>query len=138
MKLIGKDLRGETGDRELDQVLEDFRLSVHAWSEAAYSRPRTAALAAVPRKGWRPAAAWTLGCMLAAGSLVGGFYERQHGRELARIAAMQAARQRHLAAVQRARIEDANFMVTVDQDVSQEVPSAMEPLAQLMEGNTDQ
>ena len=136
MRFFGKDLRGETGDQELDQALEDFRLSVHAWSEAAYSRPRTAAVAA-PRRSWRLAAAWTLGCMLAAGSLAGGFYERQHGRELARVAAKQAARQRQLAAFQRARMEDANFMVTVDQDVSQEVPSAMEPLAQLMEGNTN-
>jgi hypothetical protein len=137
MKLIGKDLRGETGDRELDQALEDFRLSVHVWSEATYSRPRTAAVAP-PRGSWRLAAAWTLGCMLAAGSLVGGLYEHEHGRELAKVAAMRAARQRQLAAVQRARMEDANFMVTVDQDVSQEVPSAMEPLAQLMEGNTNQ
>jgi hypothetical protein len=137
MKSIGKDQRHETGDREVDQALEDFRLSVHAWSEAAYSRPRTATIAE-PRGTWRLAATWMLGCLLAAGSLVGGFYERQHDRELARVAAMQAARQRRLAAAQRARMEDANFMVTVDQDVSQEVPSAMEPLAQLMEGNTNQ
>lgn len=137
MNSTGKDPRGETGDRELDQALDDFRRSVHAWSEAAYSRPRTAPVAA-PRGGWRLAAAWALGCMLAVGSLGGGFYVRQHGRELARVAAMQAARQRHLAAAQRDRIEDTNFMVTVDQDVSQEVPSAMEPLAQLMEGNTNQ
>ncbi len=133
----GKDLSGEAGDRELDQALEDFRLSVHAWSEAAYSLPRTAAVAA-PRGNWRLAAAWALGCVLAAGSLAGGLYDRHHRRELAKIAAIQAARQRQLAAAQRARIEDANFMATVDQDVSQEVPSAMEPLAQLMEGNTNQ
>lgn len=131
------DFIGEAGDRELNQALANFRLSVHAWSEAAYNRPRKAA-AAVRRRSWRPAAAWALGCVLAAGSVGGGLYDRHHRRELARIAAVQAARQRQLAATRKAREQDAKLMATVDQDVSQEVPSAMEPLAQLMEGNTNQ
>ncbi len=137
MNSFGKNLNGQAADRELDQALEEFRLSVHAWSEAAYNRPRTAAVAA-PRGSWRLAAAWALGCVLAAGSLAGGLYDRHQRRELARVAAMHAARQRQLVAAQRARMEDTNFMATVDQDVSQEVPDAMQPLAQLMEGDTNQ
>jgi len=131
------DFIGEAGDRELHQALANFRLSVHAWSEAAYGRPRMAA-AAVRRKSWRPAVGWALGCVLAAGSVAGGLYDRHHRREMAQIAAIQAARQRQLAAARRAREQDANFMAKVDQDVSQEVPSAMEPLAQLMDGDTNQ
>ncbi len=132
MNSLKKDLRGEVEDQDLDQALENFRLSVYAWSEAAYNRPRTASVA-MRRRSWRPAAAWALGCVLAAGSLAGGLYDRHHRRELARIAAVQAARQRQLAAAQHARMEDANLMATVDQDVSQEVPDAMAPLAQLMD-----
>ena len=36
---------GEELTPELDLALREFRLSVHAWSEAAYSRPRTAVAA---------------------------------------------------------------------------------------------
>src|ERR1017187_2629495 len=43
---------GETGDLALEQALKDFRMSVCAWSEAAYSRPRTAARV-VRRRSWR-------------------------------------------------------------------------------------
>jgi hypothetical protein len=128
---------GEELEAELERPLREFRMSVHAWSEAAYSRPRTAA--GIERHAtWRMAAGWALGCVLAAGSLAGGVYERQHRLEMARMAAAQQAEQQRLAAEgQRARQEDANLLATVDSDVSRTVPAAMEPLAQLMdEGET--
>jgi hypothetical protein len=124
---------GETPGTVLEGALREFRMSVHAWSEAAYSRPRTAAPAARHRN-WRLAAGWALGCVLAAGSLAGEVYEHHQRQELARMAAARRAEQQRMAAERlRTRQEDTNLLATVDSDVSQAVPEAMEPLAQLMD-----
>lgn len=130
---------GEATDRELEEALGSFRQCVHAWSETALSRPRAEAQAARPTI-WRLAAAWALGGVLAAGSVAAGTYERHHRQELARIAAAQAAqaaRQQQLAAEKRAQ-ENRNLLATVDSEVSQAVPQAMEPLAELMNGDMSQ
>jgi hypothetical protein len=116
---------------ELDEAVSNFRLSVRAWSDAELSRPRAVALP-VRRRIWRLAAGWALGCVLVAGSLSGGVYEHLHRQQLARIAADRAAEQQRLAAQERARLEEEDLLAKVDSDVSREVPSAMEPLAQLM------
>lgn len=122
---------GFENDPMFDQALKNFRASVHAWSEAEYSQPRTVHV--VHRSSWRVAAGWALGCVLAAGSLSGGLYEHHHRQEVARIAAAaEAAKQQKLAAEQRARKDDQDLLAQVDSDVSRQVPSAMEPLAQLM------
>lgn len=133
-------LAGEICDPELDAVLKHFKASVDAWSEAAYSRPRTVARTA--RHSWRLAASWALGCVLAAGSLTGGLYQRHHRQQLAKIAAQQAAQkavQDQAAAEQIAAASthqvDSDLLATVDSDVSREVPAAMEPLAQLIDEN---
>ena len=118
------------GAPEFAQALENFRLSVHAWSEAEYSRPRTA-VKTVRQRSWRLAAGWALGCVLVAGSVSGGVYERHHRQELARIATAQQTEQQRAAREQRAR-EEEDLLAKVDSEVSREVPSAMEPLAQLM------
>ena len=118
------------GDPELDEALSDFRLSVCAWSDAEYAKPRIAAKPARQRS-WRPAAGWALGCVLMAGGLSGGVYERHQRQEMARIAAARSAERQRLAAAQSGREED-ELLAKVDSDVSREVPSAMEPLAQLM------
>jgi hypothetical protein len=137
----GRDARGfeaqelEAQEKELEQVLAHFRQSVHAWSEAELSRPRTLAPAA-PHRSWRIASAWALGCVLAAGSLAGGLYDRHHRQELAAAAAREARAQQQAAEQQlqaAARQQDAKLFADMDRDVSQEVPSAMEPLAQLMD-----
>jgi hypothetical protein len=122
---------GSELEPELEKALADFCLAVHAWSDAASHRPRTLA-ATVRRRSWRLAAGWALGCALMAGSLSGGFYEHHHRQELARIAAVRAAEQQKLAAEQRAR-EEEEELAKVDSEVSREVPSAMEPLVQLMD-----
>jgi hypothetical protein len=115
---------------ELRQALGEFRLSVHSWSEAAYSRERSAAIAA-PHRSWRLVAGWALGCVLIAGSLSGGVYQRHHSHLLAQIAQQQQIERQKQAALQKEQEEEA-LLASVDTDVSREAPSAMEPLAQLM------
>ncbi len=123
-------------DAAMEQALKHFRSSVHAWSEAAYGQARPVAV--VRRASWRLAASWALGCVLAAGSVTGGVYERQHRQEMTKIAAAaEAARQQKLAADQRARTNDEDLLAKVDSDVSREVPSAMEPLAQMDEDGSE-
>jgi hypothetical protein len=128
-------LEGQTEDETLDPMLEqalvEFRSSVLAWSDAAYQRSRTVLAASPRRQVWRLAAGWALGCALLAGGVSGGLNVRHHRQEMARIAAAHEAEQRRLVAEQRAR-EEEDLLAKVDSDVSREVPSAMEPLAQLM------
>src|SRR5437868_458840 len=86
---------GQTADRALhdphmEQVLRDFRSSVHAWSEAAYQRHRRVEIAR-RRVAWRKAAVWTLGSVLVVGGAGGGLLEHQHRKEQARIAAAREA-----------------------------------------------
>ena len=124
----------ELPDAEFEEALKDFKSSVHAWSDAAYSRPRTVTRE-VRVRSWRLAAGWAMGCVLVAGSLSGGLLERQHRLDLARIAAEQRAgeQQRQQREQQaRAKITDEVLLAEVDSDVSRQVPSAMEPLAQMM------
>jgi hypothetical protein len=123
---------GNVHDAELEQALRDFRSSVHAWSEGELSRPRhperTTRLMS-----WRVAAGWALGCVLAAGTVGGGLYEQHHRQQLANAAAAEMARQQAQAAEQRASIQDEDLLAKVNKDVSRQIPSAMEPLAQLMD-----
>src|SRR5579859_8182045 len=121
---------GNESDAVLDQALRNFRTSVHAWSEAEYSKPRTAQV--VHLTSWRVAAGWALGCVLAVGSLSGGLMEHHHRQELAKIAAAEAARQQKIAQAEQAKKDDEDLLAKVDSDLSRQVPSAMEPLAQMM------
>ena len=120
----------EEQEAALKQVLGDFRMSVQAWSESAYSRPRLV-LKAAPHRVWQRAAGWVLVCVLMVGGASGGLFERQHQQHLAKIEAARQAEQQRLAAEQRVR-EEEELLAKVDSDVSREVPSAMEPLATLM------
>jgi hypothetical protein len=124
----------EAFDPTLTQALGDFKASVHAWSDAAYSRPRTAAQV-VKHRTWQLAAGWSLASLLLAGTISGGVYEHHLQAEAQRVAAQQAAHQREIAA-QQARDEaqqEEDMLASVDTAVSREVPSAMEPLAALMD-----
>jgi hypothetical protein len=143
-------LAGDIDDPMVAGALENFKASVDAWSEAAYSQPRTVTRTA--RHTWPLTATWALGCFLAAGSLAGTLYERHQRRESARIAAMKAAEQkaalerkaaeqpvaapivtkRQPTVVKSAASENEDLLATVDSDVSRQVPAAMEPLAQMM------
>ena len=121
---------GQGQDAKLEQALNHFKASVHAWSEAEYSRPHHPENV-VRLTSWRVAAGWALGCVLAVGSVSGGVVGYRHHQEVARAAAAEAARQK-LDAEQRAAKENDELLAKVDNDVSRQVPKAMEPLAQLM------
>jgi len=120
-------------DFELEQALKHFKSSVDAWSEAEYSRPRTWTRE-VRHRSWRLALGWAMGCALVVGSVSGGLLERQHKLELAKIAAQQQAaeRQKQLLEQQAIKVTDEALLAGVDSDISRGVPSAMEPLAQMM------
>ena len=121
-------------DVELEQALKNFKSSMHAWSDAMYSRPR-AVSKEIRVRSWRLAAGWALGCALVAGSVSGGLLERHHRQDVARIAAEQRAAEseRQLRQQQAAKVSDEVLLADVDSDVSRQVPSAMEPLAQMMD-----
>lgn len=129
---------GESEDPVVEQALRNFKTSVDAWSEAAqrnmtWTRPRTVAKAA--RHSWRLAAAWALGCAVAAASVAGALHEREHEQMLARIAATQAAQRaaQQKLVLQQSSQTDEDLLANVDSDISRAVPAAMEPLAQLMD-----
>lgn len=121
-------------EKELEQTLKDFRADAHAWSEAVYTQPHMSVK--IYKTSWKVAAGWALGCVLAVGSMAGGLYEHHHVKEQEKIAADRAAHEQKLAAEQRRQNED--LLAKIDTDVSREVPSAMEPLAQLMTEDAEQ
>lgn len=126
----------ESFDPALRQALDDFKGSIHAWSETAYQCPRTVRQT-VMRRTWRVAAGWAMACVLLAGAGSAAVYERHEQAVQARIAAVRAAEQQRELAAERARAEE-DLMAKVDSDVSREVPSAMEPLAALMSDDATQ
>jgi hypothetical protein len=135
------------GDLALGEALTNFRMSVHAWSAAAYSRQRSFVAATgtrvVQQRSWRQATGWAMASLLVAVGLSGGFYEHHHRLEMAKIAAARAAEQQKLASQQQGVVgekktqdDEEDLLAKVDRDVSREVPSAMEPLAQMMNDET--
>jgi uncharacterized protein HemX len=133
-----------TGDElspDLELAIREFRLSVHAWSEAAMNRPRQALAAAPRRQVWRLAAGWALSGVLVVGGVSAGVYAHHqqqakvvHERvvEAPRRLAEQETKQETKQDQPQARHEDEDLLAKVDSDVSRAVPNAMEPLAQLM------
>lgn len=122
-------------DPVLTRALGDFKASVHAWSNAMYARPR-AARRVVVRRSWQLAAGWGLSVLLVAGTVSGGFYEHRRHVVAAQLAAERAAEQQRQAELERAKLkaqEEEEMLASVDTAVSREVPTAMEPLAQLSE-----
>ena len=121
----------EMEDGELDAALKNFRTSVHAWAEAELARPRMVT-AATPKRVWRAAVGWALGCVLMVGGASGVVYE--HGRQVAQARAAAEARQaelaREAAAKKAAESEDADALLTkVNNDLARDVPMALDPLA---------
>jgi len=134
---------------ELDLALREFRLSVYAWSEAIMNRPRQTLAVAPRRQVWKLAAGWVLGCALIASAITAGVFE--HRRRPVNIAQVRLPNQSNLAVrpgakpdpkpetkpetkqiIQQARLEDEELLAKVDSDITQAVPNAMEPLAQMM------
>src|ERR1700761_2341345 len=118
-------------DAELHSALREFKMSMHAWSEAELSRPRTVKVTARTPV-WRMAAGWAMGCVLVLGVGSAGVYEHEHRvatehMQQAKLAEQQEA-ERKLAAQNAALDEDA-LLRHVDSDVARQVPAAMDPLA---------
>jgi hypothetical protein len=76
-----------------------------------------------------------MGSLLVVGSVSGGLLERQHKLEVMRMAAQQQAAERQKQLLEQqatVAVTDESLLAGVDSDVSRGVPSAMEPLAQMM------
>lgn len=131
-KQAGQREEMEAIDPELRQALGDFKASVHAWSDAMVSRPRTVQQTVVHRT-WRLVAGGVLASILIAGAVTGELYER-HDRQVqqARIATERKAEAQQRALEAQRAHEEQDLLAKVDSDVSREVPSALEPLADLM------
>jgi len=115
---------------ELREALGNFKASVDAWSETMLSRPRQ--VKAPTRASWNSLTKWALGSLVFAGTVSGGIYENHRQQEAVKIEAARIEdHQRELAAQHPKDEED--LMAKVDSDVAREVPSALEPMASLME-----
>jgi hypothetical protein len=130
----------ESEDPQVAEALRHFRESVHAWSEAEYSKPRTVRQA---RRNsiWSIMASPLLGWSLAAivlGTSVGVPVEMHHRNQVQaaqKVAADQAAQKLAQEKAEQARIaaiDDDELMSHVDSDIAQDAPDAMQPLASLM------
>jgi len=123
---------GLESEPELREALGNFKSSVDAWSDAMMSRPHEVQIPA--RTNWGLITKWALGCVVFTGTVSGGLYQNHRQQEAAKIAAVRSAEQQHELAAQRAT-EEAELMAKVDNDIAREVPSALEPLASLMDEN---
>jgi hypothetical protein len=116
---------------ELREALGDFKMSVDAWSEAMISRPREAKVPA--RMNWSGLTKWALGCVVFAGTVSTGLYQNHRQVESAKVEAARIAEQKRAAeAASVAKVNEEELMAEVDSDVARQVPSALEPMATLM------
>ena len=117
---------------ELREALGNFKSSVDAWSEAMKSRPREAKVPA--RANWGAVTKWALGCVVFMATVTGGVYQNHRQEEQAKAAAAaQVVEQQRAIAEQQAKEQSAaDLMAKVDSDIAREVPSALEPMASLM------
>ena len=136
----------EADEAALRQTLSHFRQSVHAWSDAEYGRARIVRPAKVQTL-WRMAVIGVLGCVVAAGALSVILVELRHQPVTVQTAAVRAPSTQPQAALAQApakapaatlhqppaSVSDEELMASIDKDVSRIAPSAMEPLAQLMD-----
>jgi len=134
-------------EAQLESVLRNLRLSVHAWSEEEYVRPRAverSRWADFQARFWRAVANPALGGTMAAvllmtsvGVPVGIHHqhvleaEHQAAVNLGKRQAEEQARKAEVAAVA-STPDDGAFLDDVDSDIAQAAPDAMQPLASLM------
>ena len=128
---------GQNGDGlelepDLREALGNFKSSVDAWTEASISRPRE--VKGSVGTNWGLVTKWALGCVVFVGTVSGGVYENHGQQEAVKAEAARVAEQQRELAAQRAK-EEVDLMAKVDSDIAREVPSALEPLASLMDDN---
>lgn len=117
---------------ELREAIGNFKSSLDAWSDDALSRPRE--ITAPARLNWTRVTRWALGCAVFIGTVSSGIYENHRQQEVAKVEAARIAEQQRELVAQHAK-EEADLMAKVDSDIAREVPSALEPLASLMDEN---
>ncbi|MBS1801976.1 MAG: hypothetical protein JST28_01345 [Acidobacteria bacterium] len=117
---------------ELREAIGNFKSSLDAWSDNALSRP--CEIAAPARVNWTRITRWALGCAVFIGTVSSGIYENHRQQEAAKVEAARIAEQQRELVAQHAK-EEADLMAKVDSDIAREVPSALEPLASLMDEN---
>ncbi|MGA9583672.1 MAG: hypothetical protein WBQ95_00010 [Terracidiphilus sp.] len=131
VKLTGHADDPETLEPELREALDNFKLSVNAWSESMMSRPREAKAPA--RTNWSAVTKWALGCVVFAGTVSGGVYQNHRQLEAQKVEAARIAEQQHeMEAAKLAKADQDDLMAEIDSDVARQVPSALEPMATLM------
>ena len=134
-------------DAQVEAALNNFRLSIHRWSEQEYVRPRAIERTRWSRFGnsfWRtianPALGGTLAAALAIASVgvPAGLYheravaaQRQAALDLQRKQAAELALKAQAVAAADS-VDDAAFLDDIDSDIAQATPDAMQPLASLM------
>ena len=127
----------ETLEPELREALGNFKASVDAWSESMMSRPREEK--APTRTNWDLLTKWALGTAVFVCTVSGGVYQSFRQQESAKVEAARIAEQQRQQAAQQAKeqqdsaLNEEELMAKVDSDISREVPSALEPMASLME-----
>lgn len=126
-----KGVLDESIDPTLQAALLEFRQTVQAWSDEEYARPRRVVHPATRHGLTRRSLAWALGLIVAVGAGSGAVYEHHHQQELAKQEAQRNAEQQKVLAQKHAQETDL-LLANIETDVSREVPSAMEPLAQMM------
>jgi len=150
------------GEEELRELLGDLKLSIDAWSEARYQRPRTVA-ARHKSFHWQLALSGALGIFTVAAVATVSFHSGRNPVPAGQSASVQApaaaaaqksTAQQDAVAEIAAKIpgikqipaslpalgkmvsseprEEEDLLARVDSEVARETPSAMEPLARLM------
>ena len=122
----------EQQDAVFEEAMSHFRQSIHAWSDAEFSKPRT--VAALPSRVslYRLAAGWAMTLVLAVGLAGGGVYKyHAHQQMLEAVAAQKIEQDRQVAQQKEQKVREAEAVLAdVQLAVSREVPSALDSLAQ--------
>lgn len=119
----------------LREALGNFKASIDAWSEATMSRPREVKA----RTNWGLLTKWALGTAVFVGTVSGGVYQNFRQQESAKAETERIAGQQRQQAAEQAKdhqdsaMNEEELMAKVDSDISREVPSALEPMASLMD-----
>jgi len=115
---------------QVSEALRHFRESVHAWSEEEYARPRISKRKSTFFMMRRPALNWAAAAVL--GITVVAVPAIHHLQQERSKSSQKVDYQKPAAEKQMAYANDEELLSHVDEDIAQDTPDAMEPLASLM------
>ena len=121
-------------DVQTSEALRHFRQSVHAWSEAEYLRPRMPKRKRSLFAMGSPALNWAAAAVLAVTVVAVPLVHHQHQEQVESQRKAAEADQKKLASEKQTAyaLDDEELLSHVDEDIAQDAPDAMEPLANLM------